>query len=122
MLLAGDFAKTEAQATLLQKRINSIKNDALKGGLLLGAGVGMLALFKAPLEEAKKFEQQVGKFKLFGSRSDKYRQAGNGIPPQMMEAVCKAVSEAINGSVAKDKNNTNTITKRQPPMSSAQVA
>lgn len=66
LLMVGDFAKTEAQATLLQKRINSIKNDALKGGLLLGAGAGMLMMFKAPLEEAKKFDQALGKFKLFG--------------------------------------------------------
>ncbi|MFC6520139.1 hypothetical protein ACFQAT_10500 [Undibacterium arcticum] len=66
MLLAGDFAKTEAQATLLQKRINSIKNDALKGGIMLGAGVGMLALFKAPLEEAKKFQTETAKFASLG--------------------------------------------------------
>jgi len=66
MLLAGDFAKTEAQATLLQKRINSIKNDALKGGIMLGAGVGMLSLFKAPLEEAKKFQTETAKFASLG--------------------------------------------------------
>ena len=66
MMMAGDFAKTEAQATLLQKRIHSIKNDALKGGLLLGAGVGMLALFKGPLEEAKKFQTETAKFASLG--------------------------------------------------------
>lgn len=66
MLMANDFAKTEAQATLLEKRIKSIQSDALKGGLLLGAGMGILALFKAPLEEAKKFDQALGKFKLLG--------------------------------------------------------
>lgn len=66
MLMAGDFARTEAQATLLEKRIKSIQHDALKGGLMLGAGVGILSLFKAPLEEAKKFEQALGKFKLLG--------------------------------------------------------
>ena len=66
MLLAGDFAKTEAQATLLQKRINSIRTDALKGGLLLGAGVGMLALFKGPLDEAKKFQTETAKFASLG--------------------------------------------------------
>ena len=65
-MLAGDFAKTEAQATLLQKRINSIRTDALKGGLLLGAGVGMLALFKTPLDEAKKFQTEVARFTALG--------------------------------------------------------
>lgn len=63
MLMAGDFAKTEAQAAALQKRINSIKNDALKGGLMLGAGVGMLALFKAPLDAARQYELAFTKFK-----------------------------------------------------------
>jgi len=62
MLMAGDFAKTEAQATLLQKRIHSIKNDAIKGGLFLGAGVGMLALLKGPYEEAKKLAQAQANF------------------------------------------------------------
>jgi hypothetical protein len=62
LLLASDFAKTEAQATLLQKRINSIKNDALKGGLMLGAGAGMLALLKGPYEEAKKLAQAQANF------------------------------------------------------------
>jgi hypothetical protein len=66
MLMAGDFAKTEAQVALLQKRINSIKNDALKGGLLLGAGAGMLMLFKGPLEEAKKFQTETAKFASLG--------------------------------------------------------
>lgn len=66
MLMAGDFAKTEAQVALLEKRIKSIQSDALKGGLMLGAGIGILSLFKAPLEEAKKFDQALGKFKLLG--------------------------------------------------------
>jgi hypothetical protein len=62
MAMAGDFAKTEGQVTLLQKRINSIKNDALKGGLMIGAGVGMLALLKGPYEEAKKLAQAQADF------------------------------------------------------------
>lgn len=75
MLMAGDFAKTEAQAAALQKRIDTIKSNALKGGMYLGAGVGMLALFKAPLEEAKKFEQQVAKFKFFGMTDEQNAEA-----------------------------------------------
>lgn len=62
LLMAGDFAKTEAQATLLQRRMNSIKNDALKGGLMLGAGAGMLMLLKGPYEEAKKLAQAQANF------------------------------------------------------------
>jgi hypothetical protein len=66
MLMARDFAATDAEAKLLEKRIKSIQNDALKGGLMLGAGLGIVALFKAPLDEARKFDQALGKFKLFG--------------------------------------------------------
>ena len=66
MMLAGDFMKTEVQATLLQKRIDSIKNDALKGGLMLGAGAGMLAMLKGPLDEARKFQTETAKFSSLG--------------------------------------------------------
>ncbi|PUA19577.1 hypothetical protein [Glaciimonas sp. PCH181] len=62
MLMAKDFAKTEEQASLLQKRIKSIQNDALKGGLFLGLGAGMLALLKGPYEEAKKLAQAQANF------------------------------------------------------------
>jgi hypothetical protein len=74
-LMARDFVATEAQATLLQKRIHGIRTDALKGGLMLGAGIGILALFKAPLEEAKKFDQALGKFKLLGLSDDQNADA-----------------------------------------------
>ncbi len=100
MLMAGDFAKTEAQASALQKRISSIQNDAIKGGLFLAAGAGMLSLFKVPLEEAKKFEAQVGKFKLFGM-SD----------AQNAEAVKFAKAMDIMGSSARE--NMKLITEAQ---------
>ena len=38
----------------------------MKGAGLAALGAGMLSLFKVPLDEAKKFDQAVGKFKLFG--------------------------------------------------------
>lgn len=65
-LMAGDFAKTEAAALALEKRINSIKNTALRGGLMLAAGGGMLAMFKGPLEEARKFQTEVARFSALG--------------------------------------------------------
>lgn len=61
-LMAADFAKTEAQATMLHKRIKAIQNDAIKGGLMLGAGAGMLALLKGPYEEAKRLAQAQADF------------------------------------------------------------
>ncbi|TXD58861.1 hypothetical protein FUT88_13365 [Ralstonia sp. TCR112] len=60
--LSKDFMKTEEQAARLQKRIDSIKNQALKGGLMLGLAGGLGGLLKAPYEEAKKLEQERQKF------------------------------------------------------------
>lgn len=62
--LSKDFMKTEEQAARLQKRIDSIKNQALKGGLMLGASAGIAGLLKVPYEEAKKLEQQRQKFEV----------------------------------------------------------
>lgn len=39
---------------------------ALGGALAIGAGVGILGMFKGPLEEAVKFQTEVTKFKSFG--------------------------------------------------------
>lgn len=75
LLMAGDFAKTEAQATLLQKRLVSIQNDAIKGGLMLGAGVGMLALLKGPYEEAKKLAQAQANFQTLNLSASENAQA-----------------------------------------------
>jgi hypothetical protein len=74
-MMGRDFMKTEAQAALLEKRIKSIQSQALKGGLMFGAGAAGIMLFKGPLEEAKKFEQQMGKFKLFGMSDAQNTQA-----------------------------------------------
>jgi hypothetical protein len=62
LALSKDFMKTEEQAARLQKRIDSIKNQALKGGLMLGLAGGIGGLLKAPYEEAKKLEQERQKF------------------------------------------------------------
>lgn len=85
MLLAGDFAKTEAQAAALQKRIDSIKNDALKGGLMLGAGAGMVALLKGPIDAAREYELALTRFKTLNlgsainSEADKFARGANVI-------------------------------------------
>ena len=61
-MMSGEFAKTEAQATLLQKRINGIKSDLAKGAMYLGAGLGIAMLLKGPYEEAKKLAQAKADF------------------------------------------------------------
>jgi hypothetical protein len=60
--LSKDFMRTEEQAARLQKRIDSIKNQALKGGLMLGLSAGIAGVLKAPYEEAKKLAQEQQKF------------------------------------------------------------
>ena len=65
-LMSSEFAKTEAQATLLQKRIDGIKSMAMKGGIFAGLGIAGLSLFKAPLEEAKLFQSEVARFTALG--------------------------------------------------------
>lgn len=60
------FNGAETDALKLEKRIKSIHGQMLKGGLMIGAGVGMLAMFKAPLEEAKKFQTETTRFESLG--------------------------------------------------------
>ncbi|MGZ5029011.1 MAG: hypothetical protein ACXWAT_00920 [Methylobacter sp.] len=64
--LSSVFLKTEKDAHALEKRIKSIQSLAIGGGLMLGAGAAGLSLFKAPLEEAKKFQTEAAKFESLG--------------------------------------------------------
>lgn len=64
--LARDFAKTEAQASSLQKRIDSIKLG-LKGGIIsAGAGLALATMFKPAIEDAMKFERAMLRLKDIG--------------------------------------------------------
>lgn len=64
--LSRAFAKGNVEAKLLQTRLDSIKKTMLVSGIMVGAGIGLLAMFKPALDEAKKFEQEVTKFSLYG--------------------------------------------------------
>lgn len=64
--ISGAFMRTEADAAKLEKRIQSIHGQLLKGGLMVGAGVGILAAFKVPLDEAKKFQTETARFASLG--------------------------------------------------------
>lgn len=57
---------TKDSVTALEKRLQGIKTLGLVGGGMFAAGSFGLSLFKAPIEEAIKLDQQVNKFKLFG--------------------------------------------------------
>ena len=65
-LMSSQFAKTEGQAALLQKRLDNIKSMAIRGGIFAGLGVAGLSLFKGPLEEAKLFQSEVARFTALG--------------------------------------------------------
>lgn len=71
--MAGQFSAfnrhvdgSKANLAQLEEKLKRIKMMGIVGGAMMGAGVAGLAMFKAPLEEAAKFDQQVAKFKLFG--------------------------------------------------------
>lgn len=64
--MVGGFGRADAAAVALQRRLDGIKRTLLVGGIMTGAGLGILALFKAPLDEAKKFQTEVAKFSTFG--------------------------------------------------------
>jgi hypothetical protein len=71
--LAGEFkglnkhvGSTQQGLLDIEKRLHNIKRLGMIGGGMAAAGGFGLALFKAPIEEAIKLDQQISKFKLFG--------------------------------------------------------
>lgn len=71
--MAGQFgafnkhvAGSRAQLTLLEGKLKAIKTMGLIGGIAAGVGVGGLMLFKAPIEEAKAWQQEAAKFSTLG--------------------------------------------------------
>lgn len=60
------IGSTSAGLSAIEARLASIKRLGLVGGAMAGVGFGALSLFKGPLEEAKKFEQEVARFGSLG--------------------------------------------------------
>jgi hypothetical protein len=73
--ISGAFMRTEAEAAKLEGRIKSIHGQLLKGGLMVGAGVGILAAFRGPLDEAKKFQTETARFASLGFGTQVNNQA-----------------------------------------------
>jgi hypothetical protein len=65
-LMARHFKSTDAQASILQKRLESIGKMTLIGGAMAGAGALGLSMFKAPLEEAMKYEKALASLRQMG--------------------------------------------------------
>lgn len=58
--------RTEQDVDTLNKKLASIGKQAAAGGVLLGGGLAIAGLFKAPLEEAKRFELETQRFRSLG--------------------------------------------------------
>ena len=67
LAMSAQFNKTGKDAKALQAELHKIKLAGAIGGAMMGAGaLGLAALFKGPLEEAKKFQVEVAKFSSLG--------------------------------------------------------
>lgn len=73
--LGRDVLRTEAQFSLLEKRIQAIKSMTLKGGLMVGVGAAGLSLLEAPLKAAREYELAFTKFKTMNLGDAVNRQA-----------------------------------------------
>lgn len=69
-LISKSLATAGTDADKLNKQLASIGKQAAIGGAMFGGGVAIAGLFKAPLDEAKKFQTEMAKFSLYGM-SDK---------------------------------------------------
>lgn len=64
--IVRDFAKTNAEAALFQKRLDSIKMGMVGGLMATGAGIALASMFKTPIEDALKFERTMLRVKNIG--------------------------------------------------------
>mgnify|MGYP000318318923 CR=1 FL=1 len=81
-MMARHFKSTDADAKALEARLKSIGKMAAIGGIMTGAGLGGLALFKGPLEEAKKYEILLGRLQQFGMGDVAMRDAQKFVEAQ----------------------------------------
>ncbi|MCK8648885.1 hypothetical protein M1M06_07485 [Ralstonia insidiosa] len=83
--LSRYFKAADADAKALEARIAKIGKMAAAGGILAAAGAGGLKLLQGPLEEAKKYETELAKFRAMGlgdavtAQADKFAKGMNVI-------------------------------------------
>lgn len=65
-LISKSLAGAGQDADKLNAKLSSIGKQAAIGGAMFGGGLALAGLFKAPLEEAKKFQTEMAKFSLYG--------------------------------------------------------
>ncbi len=64
--LAKGFKGADVDAKAFQKRLDAIHLQLAKGTMMMGAGMGILHMFKAPIEEAKKYQVEATKLSTLG--------------------------------------------------------
>ncbi|MDR7257780.1 hypothetical protein J2X47_001960 [Sphingomonas sp. BE270] len=99
-MMARHFKSTDADAKALEARLKSIGKMAAFGGIMTGAGLGGLALFKGPLDEAKKYQAELARFASLGfgervnAQADAYAQGMHTIGTSTRENLT-LVSDAM---------------------------
>jgi hypothetical protein len=64
--MASHFATAEGAAAGFRREMKAIERNMAMGAMQVGLGVGIAAMFKPALDQAKKFQQEVTKFGLYG--------------------------------------------------------
>jgi hypothetical protein len=84
-MMSRHFKTTDAEAAVLEARLKAIGKLTLAGGLLAGAGLFGLRMFKGPIEEAKKYQVEIARISSLNlgagvtEHADKFARAANVI-------------------------------------------
>ncbi len=65
-LISKSLHSTGQDVDALNAKLKSIGKQGAVGAAMFAGGLGLAALFKAPLDEAKKFQTEMAKFSLYG--------------------------------------------------------
>ncbi len=91
MRLIGRFKSAELGAAGLQKELRGIQTTMIAGAAMTAVGIGMVAMFKPAIEQAKKFQVETAKFRQFGlgdvmtEQAVKFAKASNQIGTSNVE-------------------------------------
>ncbi|MGF6154037.1 phage tail tape measure protein [Pseudomonas fluorescens] len=66
LMVSKSLHGTGQDADKLNAKLASIGKQAAIGGAMFGGGLALASMFKAPLDEAKKFQTEMAKFSLYG--------------------------------------------------------
>lgn len=65
-MLSSQLKAAHGDAGQLQSRLNSIQKMATSGLMMVGAGLGIAAMFKSPLDEARQMQAETARFASLG--------------------------------------------------------